>query len=216
MEHGPSFISPMAISVNNPNFDIHQVAINYGPAVLVGNWYEDRLTAATDPRAITPGIYGKSGCPLSETVTQHDYKTHHSPSELHILSEKFNNYKQEGHGIKVRSNASSIKMYDGEKFERNYTTTNDIFFRIEPMDVIRYPKMCQHLIGKSPDTLSSFGNQTTTGKIAYVKRQLLLDNKTPVDQSEYKLSFVRKNIVSNSGLRQRRKKQQSQSSIFES
>lgn len=215
MDHRPSLVPPMAISIHNPNFDIHQVLASYGPEVLVGNWYEDRLTAATDPHAITPGIYGKSGCTLSETVTKFDYKPHQSPSEMHFLADKFNNEKLEGFGISRRNNLCNIKFNDGKLFENNFTTINEIFFRIEPMDVIRYPKMCHYLLQKKTDTLSSYGNQTKTGKIACTKHQLYIDNNTPVDQSEYKLSFIRKNIDHNPTIRQRRRKEQSQSSIFD-
>lgn len=214
MDTRASFVSPMSISVNNPNLDFNQIGPVYSPAVLVGNWYEDRLTAATDRHAITPGIYGKSGCTLSETVNQVDFKSNQTQEEAQLSKVRYFNWKQDAFGISLQNNRTQIKLHDGKDFDTNYTTTNDIFFRIQRSDAIRYPKMCLHLMPRRQDTLSSYGNQTTTGKTQYIKRQLLTDSKIPIDQSQYRLSFVEKEIDRNRTIRQRGKTQAPPSKSF--
>ncbi|KAL9919830.1 uncharacterized protein ACN427_001611 isoform 2-T11 [Glossina fuscipes fuscipes] len=167
-------------------------ANRYAPAVLVGSWFEERCSGETDPKAITPGIYGKSTCAEDFSL----YKTHFTrpiPENSRKGAMDFVNWKQEGFSNRVGTEVTNIKFSDGVEFYKNATTMTDMMFRILPQQTGEASSTYTlRGYGKPKiDMLRSYGNLTKTGLLKWRACEQWREKNIPVDVSHYKQNFKR-------------------------
>uniref|UniRef100_A0A1A9VU55 Uncharacterized protein n=1 Tax=Glossina austeni TaxID=7395 RepID=A0A1A9VU55_GLOAU len=158
-------------------------ANRYAPAVLVGSWFEERCSSETDPKAITPGIYGKSTCAEDFSL----YKAQFArpiPENSRKGAIDFFNWKQEGFSNRLATEATNIKFSDGIEFYKNATTMTDMMFRILPQQKGEASK-------PKVDMLRSYGNLTKTGLLKWRACEQWREKNTPAYVSHYKQNFKR-------------------------
>uniref|UniRef100_A0A1B0AF48 Uncharacterized protein n=1 Tax=Glossina pallidipes TaxID=7398 RepID=A0A1B0AF48_GLOPL len=114
--------------------DVKQVGIggpHYNPAVLIGEWFEERCSSETDPRAGTPGIYGKSGCAKDVSIYKSAF-THPLKDNSREAINNFVDWKLKGLSNRLATEATNIRFSDDVGFDKNATRTVDIRYHILP------------------------------------------------------------------------------------
>lgn len=166
---------------------------NFSSRVLVGNWYEERIGSAIDPKAITPGIYGQSGCINETSVTKSDFHQFSEEERAHAKNE-FIVSRENAFSNHLNGLQTNLKLWDNDDFAKNNTTMTDIMFRIIPKQTKPIPYKCILKGRPRVDTLKSFGNQTWTGDVSRLRHNQWIDENMPNDLSMYKLKF-RKHVI---------------------
>lgn len=178
----------------------------FSNTVLVGNWYESRLVHKKDKKAITPGIYGNSGCMKDVSVYQSDFK---QPVAKNSSEEYagFVNWSQLGFHNRLNASISNINFSHGDQFVNNLTTLKDVMYRIMPKQDVNCHILMPKKEKRNDDYMRSFGNSTRTGLLQYRICEKYRDENTPVDVSHYKNNFkpfkINKPIVKHKGLQRK-------------
>lgn len=168
---------------------------NYSSKVLVGNWYEERIGKTIDRKAITPGIYGQSGCINELSVTKTDFHHFKGEEQTQTVNE-FIAGREKAFSNQLNGNQTNLKLWDSDEYAKNHTTMMDIMYRILPEQAKSERDKCILKRRARPDTLKSFGNQTWTGELHRFHHNLWIDKNMPNDLSVYKLKFRKHNTAS--------------------
>lgn len=181
--------------------DIHKKALGqlltseerenrYSHSVLIGNWFEERFANRIDHKAITPGLYGQTSCPLQESHYKADFKQKISLNDSENF-EEFINWKQQGFSNRLNSECTNIKLWDGEQFAKNLTSFKDLMFRIQP-EKFKSKEAEFSLLKRqkiNDDYMRSFGNSTRTGLRFWRECEKRKEDAFPLDVSHYRNNF---------------------------
>ncbi|XP_059226053.1 uncharacterized protein LOC106091186 [Stomoxys calcitrans] len=162
----------------------------YSQRVLLGNWYEQRLTDKSDKKAITPAIIGQSECGQEKPLYRCDF-TQSIAIDSTKDHEQYKEWKMQGFSNRLRGEGSNIKLWHGPEYEKNITTSNDLMFRIMPQE---FAKRNDAGIQKSTlrqDYLHSYGNSTRTGLLQWRLCEARRERNTSIDRSHYQGAFKR-------------------------
>uniref|UniRef100_A0A1B0AF47 Uncharacterized protein n=1 Tax=Glossina pallidipes TaxID=7398 RepID=A0A1B0AF47_GLOPL len=102
----------------------------YRPTVLVGNWFEERCSSETDPKAITPGIYGKSGG-LEVTVYKTDFINPFQEDSGKIATD-YLKLKQEGFSNRLNGEITNFTFGAGDACTRNLPSITRTAYGMPP------------------------------------------------------------------------------------
>lgn len=163
--------------------DVKQIGIrgpHYNPAVLIGDWFEERCSSETDPKAGIPGIYGKSGCAKDISI----YKSAFTQPLKDNSREAINNFvdwKLKGLSNRLATEASNIRFSDDVGFDKNATRTVDIRYHILPD---------QEALGRTRvDTRSCSVGGPKSQLLRNRACRLFKESHTPVYMSTYQQNF---------------------------
>uniref|UniRef100_A0A1A9VU57 Uncharacterized protein n=1 Tax=Glossina austeni TaxID=7395 RepID=A0A1A9VU57_GLOAU len=166
-----SFLEP---DVNPPV--VKQIGIRrtrYNPAVLVGEWFEERCSSETNPKPGLPGIYGKSSCTKDISIYKSAF-TQPVKDNSHEAINNFVDWKLKGLSNRLATEATNIRFSDDVGFDKNATRTVDIRYHMQPEQ--------EALGGTKVDTRSP--------KLL-PNRRLFKESCTPVYMSSYQQNFKR-------------------------
>ncbi|KAL9919829.1 uncharacterized protein ACN427_001611 isoform 1-T1 [Glossina fuscipes fuscipes] len=167
----------------------------YRPTVLVGNWFEERCSSETDPKAIIPGIYGKSGGLDDVTVYKTDFI-----NPLKEDSEKIaNDYlklKQEGFSNRLSGEIANFTFGAGDSCTRNLPSITRTAYRMPPRknhDEEYVPRQGKR---QNVDNLQSY--DVKNSNVRLMQRQACqhwMQYNYPYDVTRYREQFTPKSVI---------------------
>ncbi|KAI9577427.1 hypothetical protein GQX74_013670 [Glossina fuscipes] len=163
--------------------DVKQVGIrgpHYNPAVLIGEWFEERCSSETDPKAGIPGIYGKSGCTKDISIYNSAF-TQPLKDNSHEIINNFIDWKLKGLSNRLATEATNIRFSDDVGFDKNATRTVDIRYHILPE---------QEALGRTKADKRSCSEGGTKFQLLRSRAcRLFKESHTPVYMSSYQNNF---------------------------
>uniref|UniRef100_A0A0K8UG23 Uncharacterized protein n=2 Tax=Bactrocera latifrons TaxID=174628 RepID=A0A0K8UG23_BACLA len=136
----------------------------YSPEVLIGNWFQERMSGLqNDVHAITPGIYGQSGCIDGKTTYKSDYLEPVAKDDPRGADD-FINVKIIRFRNKMKNKETNIQQCN-DIFLHNMTSMADLQYRILPETSRGLLGGNDWMLKKNPkkELTRNYGNQTNFG-----------------------------------------------------
>lgn len=162
----------------------------YSPEVLIGNWFQERISGLqNDIHAITPGIYGQSGCSEGKTTYKSDYLQPVVKDDPRGADD-FINVKIIRFRNKMKNKETNIQQCN-DIFLHNMTTMTDLQYRILPETSRGLLKGSDWMLKKNSkdDLTRSYGNQTNFGLLKTKRCDELREKHRYRHLSETKSNF---------------------------
>lgn len=135
----------------------------YSSRTLIGNWYNDRIHK--EVKNYNP-INTAPNTTEPKTADQSSYRAHYAhPKEIvRADAPTFEEQRSRYRAIAHNSKDSSVLPMDSEKFMSNYTTVNDIKYRLQPPQD-NWSMVTDRPVKGPPkeNLLQSYGNETNIG-----------------------------------------------------
>uniref|UniRef100_A0A1A9VU56 Uncharacterized protein n=1 Tax=Glossina austeni TaxID=7395 RepID=A0A1A9VU56_GLOAU len=103
----------------------------YRPTVLIGNWFEERCSNGTDAKAVTPGIYGRSGGLGDVTVYKTDFINPFQEDSEKIAAD-YLKLKQEGFTNRLNGEITYFTFGAGDACTRNLSSITRTAYGMAP------------------------------------------------------------------------------------